>query len=77
MKSGNHDLCKTAATKSRSDQIRLLWNIGNKYDSIIFKDLSVMTDVTVKMRGKTQKGGQRVEDCEEDNLKGSSKNQVW
>ena len=43
----------------------------------IFKDLSVMTDVTVKMRGKTQKGGQRVEDCEEDNLKGSSKNQVW
>ena len=36
-----------------------------------------MTDVTVKMRGKTQKGGQRVEDCEEDNLKGSSKNQVW
>ena len=40
----------------------------------IFKDLSVMTDVTVKMRGKTQK---EKEDCEEDHLKGSSKNQVW
>ena len=56
MKSENHDLCKTAATTIRSDQIRLLWNIGGEtMVPSIFKDLSVMTDVTVKMRGKTQK----------------------
>ena len=66
---------QTAATTSRSDQIRLLWNIGGEtMVPSIFKDFSVMTDVTVKMRGKTQK---EKEDCEEDHLKGSSKNQVW
>ena len=47
---------QTAATTSRSDQIRLLWNIGGEtMVPSIFKDFSVMTDVTVNMRGKTQK----------------------
>ena len=56
MKSGNHDLCKAVVTKSRSDQIRLLWNIGGEtMVPSIFKDFSVMTDVTANMRGKTQK----------------------
>ena len=46
---------QTAATTSRSDQIDCFGILETKMIPSIFKDFSVMTDLTVKMRGKTQK----------------------
>ena len=56
MKSGNHDLCKQQ--QQRVDQTKYdCFGILEERQMVpsIFKDFSVMTDVTVNMRGKTQK----------------------
>ena len=55
MKSGNHDLCKQQQQRVDQTKYDCFGILETKMIPSIFKDFSVMTDVTVKMRGKTQK----------------------